>query len=389
MSVLVRFLIITFAESFATTLIERGIYFYSHDRLGFGDMENLGLALGFGAAYVSGAVASHALASRVSEKRLMIFSIVAQILCHFTLFCWPFSPVVVVAMNTLLGGLNGLKWPVIESYISAGRTPSQQAVVVGKFNLGWSVPIPLALLVAGPLIAWWASSLFALAGLMNLVSLALAWPADRRPTHLAEDHPERPTPEAMARYRGLLAASRSTMFGSYSLLWVLAALLPGVYAGLDVSVQWATALSGAIDVVRAVTFLVMQLYVGWHFRRLPIVWVIFGLPLGFFAALYGPNVATVLAGEVLFGAMAGMTYYAALYYAMVVKNAAVEAGGAHEGLIGAAFVVGPVAGLLGRLAAPAVGGAVLGMAVGIGPVILACGAAAAWFLVKTGRSRPR
>jgi hypothetical protein len=72
---------------------------------------------------------------------------------------------------------------------------------------------------------------------------------------------------------------------------------------------------------------------------------------------------------------------------MVVKNAAVEAGGAHEGLIGGAFVVGPVAGLLGRLAAPAVGGAVLGMAVGIGPVILACGAAATWFLVKTGRSR--
>ncbi len=47
----------------------------------------------------------------------------------------------------------------------------------------------------------------------------------------------------------------------------------------------------------------------------------------------------------MFGIAGGMTYYAALYYAMVMKNAAVEAGGAHEGLIGSGLMVGPVIGL--------------------------------------------
>jgi hypothetical protein len=175
------------------------------------------------------------------------------------------------------------------------------------------------------------------------------------------------------------------MLGSYSLMWVLAALLPQVFARLDVAVTVATAMSGLLDVVRGLTFLALHLWQGWHSRRWPLVVVIAGLPAGFFLALFGPDLPTVLAGEVVFGLAAGMTYYAALYYAMIVKNAAVEAGGAHEGLIGAGFALGPVAGLLGGLAAPALGGPVQGMIAGTGPLILACAAGAAWFLLRTPR----
>jgi hypothetical protein len=175
------------------------------------------------------------------------------------------------------------------------------------------------------------------------------------------------------------------MLGSYSLMWVLAALLPQVFARLDVAVTVATAMSGLLDVVRGLTFLALHLWQGWHSRRWPLVVVIAGLPAGFFLALFGPDLPTVLAGEVVFGLAAGMTYYAALYYAMIVKNAAVEAGGAHEGLIGAGFALGPVAGLLGGLAAPALGGPVQGMIAGTGPLILACAAGAAWFLIRTPR----
>jgi len=400
MSLLSRLLVITFVESLATTLIERGVYFYSHDRLGFTDGENLGLALGFGAAYALGALASHGIAQRATEKRLLVATLIAQFAGFTTLF-FSAGATMLVAMNTVLGCINGLKWPVIESYVSAGRTPRDQARAVGLFNISWAPAVAVALVMAGPLIDWWSPSLFAAAGLLNLASLALVRPLERRPEHLAPDHPERPAPEAMGRFRSLLAASRWSMLGSYSLMWVLAALLPRVYTDLGIGVTAATALSALLDAVRTTAFVVLGLWQGWHSRRWTQAVVIFGLPAGFFLALFAPNLAaavgggsglglaTVLVGEVIFGLVAGTTYYAALYYAMIVKNAAVEAGGAHEGLIGTGFAIGPLAGLAGGWLAPRVGGPVAGMTAGIAPIILICSAGAAWFLAKCGSSRCR
>ena len=41
-----------------------------------------------------------------------------------------------------------------------------------------------------------------------------------------------------------------------------------------------------------------------------------------------------------------MTYYAALYYAMSVGRAKVDAGGTHEALIGGGYMFGPLVGLM-------------------------------------------
>ena len=107
------------------------------------------------------------------------------------------------------------------------------------------------------------------------------------------------------------------------------------------------------------------------------------LPAGLFIYLFGKSLGVVLAGEVLFGLAAGMTYYAALYYAMVVKNASVDAGGVHEGLIGAGFALGPAAGLAGIALKPALGSKVLGTIAGIGPLFVLCAVGAARALVGT------
>ena len=61
----------------------------------------------------------------------------------------------------------------------------------------------------------------------------------------------------------------------------------------------------------------------------------------------GPRLAYVLVGLACLGAGMGAIYYAALYYAMAVGRARVEAGGTHEGLIGAGYALGPVIGLVG------------------------------------------
>jgi MFS family permease len=381
-----RVLVLSALESFATVLIERGIYFYAHDRFAFSEGENLFLALGFGAAYVVGALGSHRLSRRVGERPQLVGVLLAQLAVHAGLAARPVATVV-VAGTVVLGFLNGLKWPVIESYVAAGRTPARAARAVGGFNLSWSGVLLPALVVAGPLIAWRAAALFAAAGAVNLVALVLAWPLPREPVHLAPDHPERPTPAARRRLGALLVSSRWSLLSSYSQMWVLAALMPAVFARLKFEVAEATALSGVLDLMRFGSFAVLGVWSGWHFRRLPLLLVIAALPAGFFMVLFGKDLATVVAGEALFGAAAGMTYYAALYYAMVVKNASVDAGGGHEGLIGTGFAIGPAAGLAGRALAPLVGSADLGLLGGMGLLVVVCAAGAAVWLLRASPRR--
>ena len=69
----------------------------------------------------------------------------------------------------------------------------------------------------------------------------------------------------------------------------------------------------------------------------------------------------MLVGVACLGTGLGIIYYAALYYAMAVGRAAVEAGGVHEGLIGAGYTCGPLAGLLGVAIAPGRAAGIIGV----------------------------
>jgi hypothetical protein len=366
-------------------LIERGIYFFAHERLRFDDIENLALALGFGGGYVVGALASHALARRLTEKRVLLLALVCQV-AAFAVLCVRHGPYAVAILNGVIGYLAGTKWPIVESYVSAGRTPREQVRSVGRFNLAWAGAIPPCMAVAGPLIAWRPEGLF-LAGLgLTAISLVLATGLARRPVHLRADHPERPTPVQMQRLAGLMAASRWSMISCYSFIWILAALLPGIFADLDVPVTVATALAGLLDVFRLTAFAVLQVWHGWHSRVWPLALVVVGLPAGFFLAVSAAGLPVVLAGELVFGLSAGMTYVGSLYYGLVVKNAAVEAGGAHEGLIGTGFALGPCIGLVGRKLAPILGGPLVGMAAGVGPLLALCSAGTVVSLLKVVRA---
>ncbi len=376
-----RILLIVFTEHVATILIERGIYFYTHARLGFGATDNLWLAFGFGVAYVLGALSSHRLAVRLGEKRLLVGIVLAEMAVHAILMAVP-APTVLIAGALLAGALNGLKWPVVESYVSAGRTPSETARSVGKFNLTWSISIPVTLLVAGPIIEAWAPGLFALAAGMNVLSLLLMRPLPARPIHLPQDHPERLSLARLKRCAWLLISARWSLLASYSMMWVMAALLPGILGDFGFSVAAATALAAVLDICRGMTFGVLSRGSWWHHHRRPLLLVVFALPAGFFAVLFGWHLAVVLAGEIVFGIAMGITYYAALYYAMLVKDASVEAGGGHEGLIGTGFAVGPAAGLLGHALEPALGSLMLGRLLGLGGLILACASGALRALLR-------
>ncbi len=341
-----RFCLISFLGSVAVIAVERGSYFLTRETLGFSEAANLWLALVFGATYVAGSLSSHAAARRVGERRLLHLLNAAQLVVYLALAAWPTTAPIFAGMAAL-GFLYGQMWPVVESYVCAGLGADATRRALGRFNLSWSAAVPLTLALAGPLIAWQPRGLFLGPALLNAVIVFVILPAPARPHHLPDDDPARPPAAELARLAELLAAHRWLMLVSYAALFVLAPLMPELFARLGVAVGPATALSGLLDVMRLVAFAALGAYAGWHGQRW-LAWVGAALlPLGFFAVLFGGHAALVIGGEIVFGLAMGAIYFGALHYAQLVRNAAVDAGGAHEGLIGSGFVLGPAICLVG------------------------------------------
>src|SRR6185369_419810 len=194
---------------------------------------------------------------------------------------------------------------------------------------------------------------------------------------------------ALESYRPLLTASRLAMLLSYALMYVLAPLMPEIMKGVGLDTASAARAASVLDVARLACFVALFAWSGWHSRKLPIFVAITALPLGFVLVLLGSSLAPVVIGEVLFGAAAGFLYTAALYYAQLVENASVDAGGAHEALIGVGYALGPGAGLVGTVlaggAGPGSAAYIRGMSLATFPLIIACSLFALWPLVRARR----
>jgi hypothetical protein len=99
--------------------------------------------------------------------------------------------------------------------------------------------------------------------------------------------------------------------------------------------------------VRTATVVALADLTFWHGRWATLAVGIAMLVGGFAIAVTAGSAGALAAGLATFGAGHGIIYYSGLYYAMAVGGAEVDAGGHFEALIGAGYVVGPLAGLAG------------------------------------------
>ena len=204
-------LLMVFIQSAATGAAEHAIYFYTQEELHFSVMQNLLLALIFGITYVAGAMKSHGIiewiakrsGGRSGERALLLFVIVGHIIIG-TLLTVQTAPWLLWTLWPVLGWMNGAHWPIVESYIVAGRTPRAASQAIGRFNVTWSTAAVASVAVAGVMIQWWEPSLLAMCAVFNLVSLVIVllyFP--RRALHLELDHPERLPPDVIESYKPL------------------------------------------------------------------------------------------------------------------------------------------------------------------------------------------
>ncbi len=390
MNLKTRVMLNAFTASFAATMLQRGAYFFTHDIIGFSQAQNLWLALLVGLAYIGGAYNSHRITVRLGERRSLVSILGTLALLHVLLACISNSAFLVGTLAAV-ACIQGAMWPIFESYISAGETPADLGRILSRYNIAWALSTAPALFLAGVLIAsghpWLlfvvAATLFALV----LVS-CLSFP--KTPPHFDHEHPARPHSALLERYRGLLVSARFAMLGSYMMMYVLAPLMPEIMRNVGFGTAAAARAAGVLDVARFAMFLGLFGYAGWHGKKTPILCSVLALPLGFGVALFGSSAASVLLGEVLFGAAAGFLYTAALYYAQLVENASVDAGGAHEALIGVGYALGPGAGLIGTAlasgAGPGSAAYIRGMSLATFPLVIGCSLFALWPLFRAHRA---
>jgi hypothetical protein len=107
----------------------------------------------------------------------------------------------------------------------------------------------------------------------------------------------------------------------------------------------------------------------WHGRRPILALAAVLLPIGFLLALSVGRGEVIALALVVFGASHGVSYYASLYYAMVINNAAVKSAGMHESLIGSGFILGPTAALAGRVVGNLWHQVSLGILAGMIPIV--------------------
>jgi hypothetical protein len=336
-------LAVTFTASLSGGVFWQAIFFLTAGHYRFSESRNLVLAAAMGAIYAATAAAAGNLVRRLSSSpRAALMAVLAA---------WTLAAVLPLgarhheaalwAAAFLGAAASALTWPIVESYLSAGRHGAEMRAAIGVFNVTWTPATALALLLmpivskAGPL----APLVLSAAG--SVAALAATFALPRYPGA----HEPEAAQAAVGREYGFLVRAASWLLPmSYILCAVMSPLLPHRLASVGAGPA-AAGVAALWMVARFATLLTMWRTGFWHGRWATLALGAAAIALGLATILLAPSLVVLAAGLLLFGVGMGLTYCAAIYYSLSVGHAAVDAGGNFEALIGFGYFVGPVIGL--------------------------------------------
>ncbi|MDF1809202.1 MAG: hypothetical protein P1U42_05845 [Phycisphaerales bacterium] len=359
---------LTFLGSLGTGAVTNGFSFIATEGLSYGRKMNLLLALVLGATYIVGAIIAGRLVAKIALRAsqsnskfkstitprslLLITLLIISLACQLPIIAQHQAPELMEhalwLFIIIFSPATGIFWPIVEGYLSGGRSGATLRSAIGRFNITWSIALVFSFWMMAPLLSKSPFLIISLlGGFQLLMGLLLIWFPSHPPKHL-EEHRD-PVPDV---YYPLLTIFRVLLIASYIVLSTLSPLLPIVEDKLGIDVHWKTPLASAWLTSRVLLFIFFERWHGWHGRWWT-PWTGMGLMLvGFSACMLSPiaqslGLAVLIFGLCVVGVGIAMTYYGALYYAMAVGNAEVEAGGKHEAVIGVGYTLGPICGLIG------------------------------------------
>jgi hypothetical protein len=341
--------LVTFLGSVSGGAFWSATFFVTEAHYGFSPQKNLSLAAVMGAVYAVVARAAGPALRRYSV--LAPRTVLASALCAWGLFSLAplAAPSVepVVWFTGLAGAAaSGIVWPIVESYLGAGRQGSELRRVVGTFNVTWTLATALPLLFM-PFFQRFVHVLWTLgiSAVVNALALPFLFTLARSPGH--EEHG---TTEASVgpEYPWLLRSASWLLPLSYLMSSTLSPVLPHRFEAVGTLSIPASVLGATWMLTRFLTLGVMSRAHFWHGRWAVLVLCFAALSGGIALVLLSRAPGGLVAGLALFGVGMGLTYCLALYYALAVGKGAVDAGGGFEALIGVGYFAGPLLGLAGR-----------------------------------------
>jgi predicted MFS family arabinose efflux permease len=245
-----------------------------------------------------------------------------------------------------------LIWPSLETLVTEGEDYQGTARMVGRYNIVWSAASAVAFLCGG-----WLWDQYGRGGLYGiciglmlvqlLLTFGLAHYAQKLPR--VTKSPCAPEPVAAAGrqslppQRFLQMAWLANPF-AYVAVNTVGALIPQLAHKFQLSPTQSGVFCSVWFFVRALAFIGLWQWSGWHYRFRWLLAAFLGLIASFTTLMLAPQFWLVLVAQVIFGAAIGLIYYSSLFYSMDVGEAKGEHGGLHEAAIGAGICVGPAVG---------------------------------------------
>lgn len=360
-------LAVTFLASIGTGVVWNGVPFIAKHDYRFTEQRTLLLYLVLGAMYVVGAMSTGRVLRMIDRwigprSALVIILLLEAMVCVGLYFVRETWMLWFVACS--ISVLSSWLWPIIESYLTAGRHGARMRSAIGWWNMSWTGAVAIALVLmmpvmreepraielAGRAITLEPRMAIVVLGALHAVALiSLLWFGRVPGAHDESLHLE----SIQREYPLLLRAARMLLPLSYVLNSAMSPLLPYLLTELELKQQWQTPAASTWMWVRIIAMAVMWQLGFWHGRWGTLLLGGLAMTIGFGIAVTGISLAMMIVGLAIFGIGMGVVYYAALYYAMAVGRAEVDAGGTHEALIGLGYTVGPATGLIGVSASSA------------------------------------
>jgi hypothetical protein len=325
-----------------------GLFFVTAERYKFSAVRNLALAGAMGATYAGAARLAGRLAHGRAARGVLSASLLLCTAAMLLPMIFPTSVGALWAGALVAVGASAATWPVVESYLTAGRHGAEMRSAIGKFNVTWTPATALPLLLLPFVTRLGPSGGFAVAA----GATAVAWLAARGlPAYPAPHEPEAARAAVGAEYPSLLRSASWLLPFSYVISGTLAPVLPQRLAAVGIGLPASSFVASAWMAMRFVVLLAMWRTHFWHGRWGTLAAASAALGGGLALVLLARTAPVLVAGLLVYGVGMGLTYYASLYYAMSVGHGAVEAGGAFEALIGLGYCVGPLLGIAGHAVA--------------------------------------
>ncbi|MFO1513710.1 MAG: hypothetical protein U1F83_12460 [Verrucomicrobiota bacterium] len=341
-------------NTLATSYFFNYLFFFLHDRFGFGNRENLWVTALHGFIYIFSAWQCGKFAQRrgyLRSSRIGFLGLLLVMIGAAFLDSVVGQLLMVAAYSVAVC----FTWPALESLASERESQTGMQQMVGIYNCTWAGGAAFAYFTGGKLydalgkgaIFWLPATLFGTQLLLTLwlekrhATVLAATPEPPKETHHAPEAAALRQPVSPKAF--LKMAWLASPF-AYIAINTLIAVMPGIAQKLQLSPTRVGLFCSVWFFGRFAAFFLLWQWKGWHYRFRWLLGAFVLLIASFAAILFARELWIIVVAQITFGLASGLIYYSSLFYSMDVGEGSSEHGGIHEAFIGLGICLGPAVG---------------------------------------------